>query len=118
MTQQLFPPMMKKTSGKMPRAAAGFRLTPRDIDILKAVYEYRVLTRFHIERLLFPPGATSRCILRLGLLHKQGYLDRQEQASKPSEGRRPYLYLLTEKAARQLALSLDCGREDIRWRPA
>src|SRR4051794_39086562 len=93
---------MKPTSGKTTERPRRFRLTERDVAILQAVYEYRVLTRFHIEQLLFPPGATSRCILRLGLLAANGYLERQEQASRPSEGRKPYLYLLTEKAARQL----------------
>src|SRR4051794_39434076 len=88
--QQLFPPMMMKTSGKTPRAGSGFRLTSRDVDILTAVYPSRVLTRFHIEQLLSPPGAASRCTLRLPLPHEHGYLDRQEQASKPSEGRKPY----------------------------
>lgn len=106
------------TSGKTTKSAQGFRLTSRDIAILNAVYEYRVLSRFHIEKLFFPPGATSRCILRLGLLHEHGFLDRQEQASKPSEGRKPYLYLLTEKAAHKLADELDCERGDIAWRPA
>lgn len=109
---------MMMISGKITDKQRGFRLTDRDISIIRTIYEYRVLTRFHIEALLFPPGATSRCILRLGLLHQHGYLDRQEQASKPSEGRKPYLYLLTEKAAHKLAEVLDCERGDIAWRPA
>lgn len=99
-------------------AARGFRLTERDVEILKMVLAYRVVTRFHVARLLFPPGAASRAILRLGLLARHGFLERQEQASKPSEGRAPYLYLMTEKSVRHLAELFDCERSAIPWHPA
>jgi hypothetical protein len=105
-------------SAQAPGAIRRFHLTARDVQILTAVYEYRVLTRFHIERLLFPPGASSRCILRLRLLHEHGYLERQEQSSTPSEGRKPYLYLLTEQTARLLADALGGEREQIAWKPS
>src|SRR5687767_7313627 len=77
-----------------------FRLTKRDISIVQTVLACRALTSQQIERLHFPPDKgqphrtkTSRCLLRLRFLYRQGYLTRVEQPQKLSEGRRPYIYL-------------------------
>lgn len=58
-------------------------LTGRDRQILHAVYEFRMLTREQIERLLFRPDGgqdhftkTSKARLRLKLLYQNNYLER------------------------------------------
>jgi Replication-relaxation len=58
-------------------------LTPRDREILRQVYLFRLLTREQIERLLFPPEngqdhftKTSKVRKRLKLLYHHGYLER------------------------------------------
>src|SRR5262249_698204 len=45
----------------------------------------------------------SRCQGRLRLFYRHGYVDRIEQAVKPSEGRKPNIHVLTNKAKRLLA---------------
>lgn len=101
------------------------RLTNRDVSIVQTVLAYRALTSQQIERLHFAPEngqthltKTSRCLLRLRLLHSHGYLARMEQPQTFSEGRRPYIYLLTEHGANLLASALGKERDEIDWKPA
>jgi hypothetical protein len=58
-------------------------MTERDRRILHAIYDYRMLTRAQIERLLFAPDGgqdhftkTSKAQLRLKLLYQNKYLER------------------------------------------
>ncbi len=55
-----------------------FRLRPRDVEIVRAVFEMRLLTRRQVQELLFTAGGRSRCQRRLTLLYRAGggYLDR------------------------------------------
>lgn len=100
-------PMLTRIS---PADLPAFRITNRDRAILYAVRQCRVLTTTQIEMLLFSPRAgqehrtnTSNCQYRLQQLYHRGYLDRDEQPQKLSDGRKPYLYVLDRAGARLLA---------------
>lgn len=106
-----------------------FRFTVRDLALVRAVYEYRALTTVQIERLFFAPAAdrppsdssaapvkiNPRCQHRLKMLYHHGYLYRDEQPTKLSEGRRPLVYFLDAGGAKRLGEEL--GTE-IDWDPA
>lgn len=113
------------------RAACGdlppFRLSRRDREIIRAVYEYRALTTVQIERLFFPPVKRSsaasaegggkinpRCQHRLKMLYHHRFLFRDEQPQKLSEGRKPLVYFLDEAGA---ALLVEANHEAIDWAP-
>lgn len=91
----------------------GFRLTTRDRAILQAVSTYRALTTAQIEALFFaPPGelaaaSSTRCQQRLKLLYHHGLVDRHEQLTSITEGRKPLVYFLTAKGVALVAESLD-----------
>lgn len=108
------------------RKRAGTRLTERDAEIVMAVYRYRALTSPLVQKLFFETnGSTeestgtgklnSRCQLRLQRLYEQGYLSRDEQPQKLSDGRRPYVYRLNNRGAELCAGLLD--DEELDWRP-
>ena len=62
----------------------GIRLTPRDLQIVEAVFEARYLTNRMIARLLFKPTTFSTCKQRLRYLYDLAYLaKRQAQVSEP-----------------------------------
>lgn len=93
-----------------PEELPRFRLTPRDIEILIILSIYRILDTVQIEALLFNPAMfvklitndpkkriETRCKKRLQILYLHGFVDRVERPILPHEGKRPYLYLLTQK---------------------
>ena len=101
-----------------------FRLTPRDREVVKAVYTHRALTTPQIEALLFPPEngqdhstKTSRVRYRLKMLFQHGYLFRDEQPTKLSEGRKPLVYFIDQQAVPLLAEEYAVFPEDIAWKP-
>jgi hypothetical protein len=101
-----------------------FRLTRRDQEIIRAVYEYRVLTTNQIETLFFPrstPSAdkpvSSRCVYRLKLLFHGGFLKRGEVPHLLEEGRKPFLYFLDRRGAQLLSQLDDIEIADLDWRP-
>ncbi len=95
----------------------GFRLTKRDIEIIKAVFSYRALTTTQIEALLFnssyfeqqlktgvqKPHSPTRCSYRLQKLYHYGYLRREEIPQRLMDGRKPYVYFPDTKALNFLA---------------
>lgn len=94
----------------------------RDCQIVNAVYRYRALTTDQIERLFFlpekgqdHPTKTSRCQLRLKLLYHAGYLEREEQPQKLSEGRKPLIYFLDRKGADLVARVTGMPLERLDW---
>lgn len=103
------------------------RLTPRDVAILMAVYQYRALTTPQIERLFFsadgcysgghghPSKPNTRCQHRLQLLYQHGYLLRDEQPQKLTEGRKPFVYWLNKRGAQFVEELLD--GEELDWNP-
>lgn len=107
-----------------PQELPTFRLTARDQEILRAVYEYRALTTKQISDLLFvPPDATetrppsSRCTYRLKLLYHHGFLIRREQPQTLADGRKPFLYQLDTRGAEFLGEREDGGIQALDWQP-
>lgn len=97
----------------------GFRLTPRDKEIIEAVYRYRALTAPQVEALFFTHpasngGVNARCKLRLRLLYHHGYLFRDEQPTRLSEGRKPLVYFLDRLGAEYLMHLEGCT---VDWNP-
>ena len=77
-----------------------FQLTPRDIDILRAVARYRFLTSRHICRLI--EGSGKNITLRLKALFEHRYLDRPEcqyDHYRPGGGSSPIVYALGDRGA-------------------
>lgn len=107
-----------------PHDLPAFRLTQRDIEVVKAVYVHRAMTTPQIETLLFPPEngqdhgtKTSRVRHRLKMLFHHGYLFRDEQPTKLSEGRKPLVYFIDRQAVPLLAESYAVFPEEITWKP-
>lgn len=83
---------------------------------MQAVYEYRILTTPQIEALLFAPSIRSQCRLRLKLLFHHGYLYRDEQPQRQSDGSKSFVYWLDERGAEKVAELNDYEVEDLDWR--
>ena len=117
----------KKKLPRLQRVASnaipGFQLTPRDIEIVQAVYTYRALSTPQIDALFFSEPQTSpkqgrvssRCLHRLKLLFHSGFLRRKEQAQTLSDGRKPLLYFLDRHGAQYLAELAGCAVSDLDW---
>src|SRR5437763_153608 len=117
------------TSGKRKRRSAlkraepqdrpSFRLTQRDYDIIQAVWQYRALTAPQLATLFFSSShpqngqVNSRCLHRLRMLYDHGYLFRDTQPSKISEGLK-LVYFLDAKGA---ALLSERQGAPIEWDP-
>ena len=81
-----------------------FQITPRDLDILRAVARYRFLNSDHIRRLI--PGSTKNLTNRLKGLFELGHLDRPEcqyDFYRPGGGSGLAVYALGDAGARLLA---------------
>jgi hypothetical protein len=114
-------PRLRRAEGEL---RTPFRLTQRDLEIVRAVYEYRALTAPQIEALFFPPtkertsAATStRCIHRLRQLFDYGFLARTEQPQMLSGGPKPLVYWLDQRGAQLLAQVDDREVEELDWDP-
>jgi len=79
---------------------------PRDIEVLKAVYEYRVLTHSQLTQLIFSNNHPSIATKRLYTLFHNGYLERLFLPVRGGVAVSPTLYLLGKKGADELSL---CG---------
>lgn len=106
------------------------RLRARDLEILRATYEYRALTPRLFELLFWttpgladhpPAGAqlppkklNTRAHTRLQRLYHHGYLARFEQATTRRQPK-PFVYMLDQRGAD--LLSDDAGAR-VDWRPA
>lgn len=93
------------------------------------MHRYRALTTTQIERLFFTSGngaiarpaaggtttpdkINPRCQHRLKMLYHHGFLDRQEQPQRRSEGSKPLVYFLDQKGAELLTEQRDA---EIDW---
>lgn len=123
--------MSKQRTKRTPPA---MRLTARDIEIVQAIYSYRVLTTPQVQRLFFPgdpeqqrhyhqthnqiqkpnEGRLNQARRRLKLLYQHGYLWRGEQVVQVTDGSLPYLYFLNKQGAELLEQIND---EAINWKP-
>lgn len=97
----------------------GFRLTTRDAEIIHTVYSFRAATAGQIEQLFFThpkgrPEINAVCKNRLRGLYHHGYLFRDEQPTKLSEGRKPLVYFLDKRGGEFLAEYLGT---QIDWKP-
>ncbi len=102
----------------------GFYLTDRDIQIMKAVYDYRGLTTNQIMALFFQPDKgqdhatkAGRCWHRLKFLAGKNYLLRHEQLQYYSEGKKPFLYQLGEEGAKLLPKQFPDEYVTFDWQP-
>jgi hypothetical protein len=78
------------------------QLTDRDLDVLEAINDYRLVTRFHIQRLFFSEGAASAAKRRLALLFQHGYVDRIHVPVRNSYGALRTVYRLDRKGVEVL----------------
>lgn len=108
----------KKAQTTKQKNKPGFRLIARDIEIIRAVYEYRVLDTLQIQKLFFSDNTTGvQCRLRLRHLTKNGYLHSQEQLTLLSEGNKPKANFLNSKGAELLVEMLEIEQKELDWRP-
>ncbi|NOG49598.1 MAG: replication-relaxation family protein [Chloroflexi bacterium] len=83
------------------------RLTERDVDILKAVAEYRILRQDHIQQLFF--GSKSTAQYRLSHLYQHGFLNRH--FLPVYAGWSPTLYTLDKRGVALLKAA--CGIDRV-----
>ena len=99
------------------------RLTDRDMDIVRAVYRYRLLSSPQIEALFFPfspdkpHSRRTSCQRRLQLLYHHQFLDRVSVPVIMGEGRKPAVYTLAKKGADMLARESGQDRGELGWKP-
>ena len=77
----------------------------RDLEVLKAVYEYRALTHSQLTQLVFGNNHPSIATKRLYVLYHNGYLERMFLPARGGVAVSPTVYLLGEKGAQELSLS-------------
>lgn len=91
---------------------AGIKLTPRDLQILRAVQRHRLLRSTHLIALL--DGSRQTTLRRLQLLFHHGYLDRPAaQLDWYAHGSEPLVYALGNHGAAVLAAGGEGGAP--RW---
>src|ERR1700688_2034028 len=94
-------------------AVAGMALTPRDLEILRAVQRHRLLRSTHLIALL--DGCRQTTLRRLQLLFHHGYLDRPAaQLDWYAQGSEPMVYALGNRGAAALVAEGERGRT-LRW---
>jgi len=99
------------------------QLTERDIEIIRAVYDYRLLSAPQLEALFFPSNTAtthsrrSACQRRLQLLYHHGFLERLPQPVILGQGRAPFVYALAEAGANLVAQQLGLDRAEVGWQP-
>jgi hypothetical protein len=94
----------RKTRSRFVRDASydkPLAVTERDLDILRVVADYRLLTAPQIARLFF--SSLAKCRKRLFRLWQHKLLDRRFQPVRQNEGAAPILYTLSRQGARYLA---------------
>lgn len=89
-------------------------LTPRDFEILRAVYRHRLLRSTQLVALA--GGSRQAMLRRLQLLFHHGYLDRPPiQLGWYAQGSEPMVYALGKQGAEVLATVGETQRGGIRW---
>ena len=94
-----------------------FTLTGRDFEIIKAVYEYRLLTSEHIS-ILLGGGSKQNVLRRLQLLFHNRYLDRpliQVADFYNTPRAAPMVYAIGNKGSELIAEELGLQRGAINW---
>jgi hypothetical protein len=89
-------------------------LTPRDLEILRAVYRHRLLRSTHLVALF--GGSSQTTLRRLQLLFHHGYLDRPPmQLDWYTRGSEPFVYALGNRGAEVLEAEGVVRRGSVRW---
>ena len=89
-------------------------LTPRDLDILRAVHRHRLLRSTHLIALL--DGSRQTTLRRLQLLFHHCYLDRPSmQLDWYARGSEPLVYALGKRGAEVLEREAELRRGGVRW---
>jgi hypothetical protein len=89
-------------------------LTPRDLEILRAVHRHRLLRSTHLTAL--SGGSPQATLRRLQLLFHHGYLDRPPmQLDWYARGSEPLVYALGNRGAELLEEHGEFRRGGIRW---
>lgn len=106
--------------GRLPRNRRAdepppMRLMERDIDILKAVHDFRIVRGDQLQALYF--GSQSTASYRLSRLYQHGFLDRHFLPTLGGLASSPALYTLGKRGVDTLRRVLDCGPKDIRKLP-
>lgn len=106
--------------GRLPRNRRAdepppMRLMKRDIEILKAVHDFRIVRGNQLQALYF--GSQSTASYRLSRLYQHGFLDRHFLPTLGGLASSPALYTLGRRGADVLRRVLDCGPKDIRKPP-
>jgi hypothetical protein len=86
------------------------RLTERDLAILRAVYEFRVLTTQQLQQLFFP--SLHQTYARLSLLYHHGFVERLFLGVHADKMNTPILYTLDRRGAE--TLQAEQG-SDVQW---
>lgn len=86
-------------------------LQPRDVDIIEAVYRFRILKQAQIQALFF--GASSHAQYRLERLYDHHYLDRKFLPVRMGDGRSPTLYVLDRRGVE--VLRTERGYDTLKW---
>src|ERR1051325_4935941 len=93
------PPKRLPRYKRAPREVA-FALTRRDVEILKTVKDFRLLTSAHIQALA--DGSNQGVLRRLQKLYHAGYLDRLSPRTRYGEGSAKMIYAVTNHGVRTL----------------
>jgi hypothetical protein len=92
----------------------GMALTPRDLDILRAVYRHRLLRSTHLAAL--SGGSVQATLRRLQLLFHHSYLDRPPmQLDWYARGSEPMVYALGNRGSESLEAEDEVRQGGIRW---
>lgn len=104
----------RRARNKRPRSKdlKPMRLTMRDLQILKALYEYRYLTTEQISRLFFP--SKHRAYERLRQLYEHAFIDRIMRGKHMDKMNTALIYVLDSKGVRILQDALE---KTIHWSP-
>src|SRR5436853_6692021 len=89
-------------------------LTPRDLQILRAVHRHRLLRSTHLVALT--GGSKQATLRRLQLLFHHGFLDRPPmQLDWYARGSEPFVYALGRRGAEVLEARGEVRRGGTRW---
>ena len=98
-----------------PQQPTRSRFTERDGKVIRAVYEYRLLSQKQAHRLLFTDTNPKTAQRRLAYLYDSGYLDRRFLHSAGGMMNSPTLYVL-DKGGNDWLMRTD-GLDETRWQP-
>ena len=92
------------------------RVTERDVQVLLAVHDYRLLRRDQIQLLLFPSRNTAN--ERLKRLYQHGFLERRWLPVEYGHGMSQAIYLLGQLGADLVAERRGVAKSTMNWKAA